>query len=143
MAFSSHLYEAFLNDFPRKMAKIEELIGEIADPRIRAEIAAEVKRIKAQKKFGLVFEEHLPETVRLPGFPVRAAELVAERGAAGNDLWLVRAIKSGKAQCRRPEGKYGDEQREFAVKDLVVVKRFGEAIYPALVPVDRVESSSN
>ena len=120
------------------MAKIEELIGEISDPRIRAEIAAEVKRIKAQKKFGLVFEEHLPETVRLPGFPVRAGELVAERGEAGNDLWLARTVKGGKAQCRRPDGSYGDEQREFAVKDLVVVKRFGEAVYPALVSVDRV-----
>lgn len=120
------------------MAKIEELIGEIADPRIRCEIAAEVKRIKAQQKFGLVFEEHLPETVRLPGFPVRAGELVAERTAAGNDLWLVRAIKGGKAQCDRPEGNYGAEQREFAVKDLVVVKRFGDAIYPSLVPVERV-----
>ncbi len=120
------------------MAKIEELIGEISDPRIRAEIAAEVKRIKAQKKFGLVFEEHLPETVRLPGFPVRAGELVAERGEAGNDLWLACAVKGGKAQCRRPDSSYGDEQREFAVKDLVVVKRFGEAVFPALVPVDRV-----
>ena len=46
------------------MAKIEELIGEIANPRIRAEIAAEVKRLKARKKFGLVFEERLPEAVR-------------------------------------------------------------------------------
>jgi len=26
------------------MAKIEELIGEIADPRVRGEVAAEVKR---------------------------------------------------------------------------------------------------
>ena len=69
------------------MAKIEELIGEIADPRLRVEIAAEVKRLKVRKKFGLVFEEHLPETVRLPGFPVRAGELVAERGTPGNDLW--------------------------------------------------------
>ena len=31
------------------MAKIEALIGEIANARVRAEIAAEVKRIKARR----------------------------------------------------------------------------------------------
>jgi len=127
-----------IHDSRFAMAKIEELIGEIADPRLRVEIAAEVKRLKVRKKFGLVFEEHLPETVRLPGFPVRAGELVAERGTPGNDLWLVVGVKGAKAQCRRTEGKYDAEHREFALANLVVVKRFGEAIYPALVPVDRV-----
>lgn len=122
------------------MAKLEELIGEIADPRVRGEIAAEVKRLKAQKKFGLVFEEHLPETVRLPAFPLRVGELVGERNAAGKDLWIVHAVGNEKVQCRRPEGSYGDDEREFPLKDIVVVKRFGEAIYPALIPIDRVES---
>ena len=46
------------------MAKIEEMIGEIADARVRGEIAADVKQTKARKKFGLVFEERLPEAVR-------------------------------------------------------------------------------
>ena len=60
------------------MAKIEDLISEVSDSRLRAEIAAEIKRLKTQKNFGLVFEQHLPETVRLPNFPVREGELVAE-----------------------------------------------------------------
>lgn len=36
-----------------------------------------------------------------------------------------------------PVGK--DANQEFAVSDLVVVRNFGDPIYPALVPVDRVE----
>ena len=52
------------------MAKIEDLIAQIPDERLRKGIAAEVKALKKTKKFGLVFEEHLPETVRLPRLPV-------------------------------------------------------------------------
>ena len=120
------------------MAKIEDLINQIGEPRLRTELAAEVKKLKAQKKFGLVFEEHLPETVRLPGFPVRPGELVARKGAPGNDLWLVRSVNGRTAKCVRPDATYTEEQRDYSVKDLVVVKRFGEPIYPVLLLVDRV-----
>lgn len=120
------------------MAKIEKLIDEIADPRVRGEIAAEVKRLKAMKRFGLVFEEHLPETVRLPGLPVRVNELVAERALSGSDVWVVKKLNRTTASCSRPEKNSEKCEREFAASDLVVVKRFGEAIYPAIVPVDRV-----
>lgn len=120
------------------MAKIEELVGEVADPRLRTELALEVKRLKTQKKFGLVFEEHLPETVRLPNFPIRVGDLVAERGVPGNNLWFVRRVKGVRAECRRLESSNSPEDREFPLKDLISVKRFGEAIYPALVPVDRI-----
>lgn len=53
------------------MARLEDLINDIADPRLRNQIATEVARLKARKKFGLVFEQHLPEIVRLPGLPVK------------------------------------------------------------------------
>lgn len=52
------------------MAKIEDLIAQISDERLQKALAAEVKALKKTKKFGLVFEEHLPETVRLPRLPV-------------------------------------------------------------------------
>src|SRR5882724_9072605 len=125
------------------MAKIEDLIGEIEDSRLRAEIAGEIRRLKTQKNFGLVFEQHLPETVRLPNFPVREGELVAERGAAVDNLWLVEKIRTKKAICRRPEAKGEAKSVEFPIESLVVVKRFGEAIYPALIPVERVARSAD
>ncbi len=51
------------------MAKIKDLIARILDERLRHAIAGEVRALKRTKKFGLVFEEHLPEAVRLPRLP--------------------------------------------------------------------------
>jgi hypothetical protein len=42
------------------MAKIEDLIQQIPDERLRKGIAAVVKALKKTKKFDLGFEEHLP-----------------------------------------------------------------------------------
>lgn len=123
------------------MAKLEDLIEQIPDERLRKGIAAEVKALKKTKKFGLVFEEHLPETIRLPHLPVKPGNLVALKCESGNHLWRVRSIKKSIAICDRavegyPEAK--DANKEFLVSDLVVVGNFGDPIYPALVPVDRV-----
>ena len=71
------------------MAKIEDLIEQISDERLRKSIAAEVKALKKTKKLGLVFEEHLPETVRLPHLPVKPGNLVALKRESGNHLWRV------------------------------------------------------
>jgi adenine-specific DNA-methyltransferase len=124
------------------MAKIEDLIAQIPDERLRTGIAAEVKALKKTKKFGLVFEEHLPETVRLPRLPVKPGELVALKREAGNQLWRVKTIHKNIATCDRAVTGYpatGEANKEFPISDLVVVRSFGDAIYPALVPVDRVE----
>jgi adenine-specific DNA-methyltransferase len=51
------------------MAKIEDLIAQIPEGRLRRAIAEEIRQLKKKKKFWLVFEEHLPETVRLPRLP--------------------------------------------------------------------------
>ena len=48
------------------MAQLEDLIQDIVDPRLRAQIASEVGKLKARKKFDLVFEQHLPETSTFP-----------------------------------------------------------------------------
>ena len=52
------------------MAKVEDLIKNIPDAKLREEIAREVAKLKSEKKFGLVFEEHLPEQVILPSLPI-------------------------------------------------------------------------
>jgi adenine-specific DNA-methyltransferase len=65
------------------MAKIEDLIAQIPDECLRKAMAGEIKALKKTKKFGLVFEEHLPETVRLSRLPVRAGELVSLKREPG------------------------------------------------------------
>ena len=116
------------------MAQLEDLIRDIADPRLRAQIASEVGKLKARKKFGLVFEQHLPETVQFPSLPVKPGTRVAYRdGRTG--LCTVSGI-NGKTATILPEA--GGQEETAPKGDLVVVKRFGEPIYPALVPVDHV-----
>lgn len=124
------------------MAKIEDLIAQISDERLRKGIAAEVKALKKTKKFGLVFEEHLPETVRLPKLPVKPGDVVALKRELGNQHWKVKSIRKRIAVCDPAvEGhpSPADTNKEFRVSDLVVVRSFGEPIYPALVPIDRIE----
>ena len=62
------------------MAKLEDIIKQIPDAKLRAEIAREAAALKSTKKSGLVFEEHIPEQAQLPGLPVRTGSRVIKRG---------------------------------------------------------------
>jgi adenine-specific DNA-methyltransferase len=124
------------------MAKIEDLVAQIPEERLRKAIAGEVKALKKTKKFGLVFEEHLPETVRLPRLPVREGELVTLTRESGNQLWRVKSIRKDIAICEKEVEAFPrlrEPGKEFQISDLVVVRNFGDPIYPALIPVDRVQ----
>ncbi len=119
------------------MAKIEDLISEIPDARLREEIAREVAALKKQKKFGLVFEEHIPEQVQLPGLPVKPGARVVKRSVSNREVFVVEEVyRNGRTSLRSENGD--DDAETVATKDLVVIKRFGEPIYPTLVPVARL-----
>lgn len=45
------------------MAHLDTLIDRISDPKLRSEIQEQVSKLAAKTSFGLVFEEHRPETV--------------------------------------------------------------------------------
>jgi len=47
------------------MALLEDIIREVPDGRLRERLLGEVRKLKADKKFGLVYEDHLPEVVPL------------------------------------------------------------------------------
>ena len=108
------------------MAKIEELVRQISDPKLCDEIATQIKELKKQKRFGLVFEEHLPEMLRLPKAKIRLGNLVAHRDARGNEVWRVIKINGKKAKCRQPItlGKYDQEVvKEFGSRLIRLAKR--------------------
>jgi|CXWL01.1.fsa_nt_gi adenine-specific DNA-methyltransferase len=117
------------------MAKLEDLIKQIPDPKLRAEIAREAATLKATKKFGLVFEDHIPEQVQLPNLAVQTGARVIKRGN-GKQVFQVLEIK-GKTARLAPEPQGQEETAK--VDELVVVKNFGEPIYPTLTPRERVE----
>lgn len=117
------------------MAAINELISRISDPELRAQIQAEVDKLSRQKKFGLVFEDHIPEATPLYGVPIRTGSLAARKNGSVGDLMLVTEIRDGIAVCLRQSDK---ETVSIPLEELVAVARFGEPIYPYLKPIDEV-----
>lgn len=117
------------------MAILDELVTQIENPELRARIAAEVDKLAKQKKFGLVFEEHLPECTPLWDIPVKAGRKAALKTGHVNDFYTVLKIEDGVATCLN---KDKSAAAEFPVEALVCVAEFGEPIYPYLKPIDTV-----
>lgn len=117
------------------MAAINDLIAQIENPELRARIQAEVDRVNKQKKFGLVFEEHLPECTPLYDIPVKRGALVALKTGKVSEVYRVLKINGDEAECKK---KDADEIATFKVNELVTVAEFGDAIYPYLKPIDSV-----
>lgn len=117
------------------MAILDELVTQIENPDLRARIAAEVEKLAKQKKFGLVFEEHLPECTPLWDIPVKAGRKAALKTGHVNDFYTVLKIEDGVATCLN---KDKSATAEFPVEEIVCVAEFGEPIYPYLKPIDTV-----
>lgn len=117
------------------MAILDELVTQIENPDLRARIAAEVEKLAKQKKFGLVFEEHLPECTPLWDIPVKKGGKVALKTGQVSDFYTVLQIEDGIATCLN---KDKSATAEFKVDELVSVAEFGEPIYPYLKPIDKV-----
>ena len=117
------------------MAALDELIQKIENPELRDRIQAEVRKLAKQKKFGLVFEEHLPECTPLYDIPVKKGAKVALKTGKVSDFYTVLKIEDDKALCLNQDRT---ETAEFAVDDLVCIAEFGEPIYPYLQPLDTV-----
>ena len=117
------------------MAVLDELVSQIENPELRARIAAEVEKMAKQKKFGLVFEEHLPECTPLWDIPVKKGCKAALKAGQVSDFYTVLKIENGVALCLN---KDKSATVEFAVDELVTVAEFGEPIYPYLKPIDSV-----
>lgn len=117
------------------MAAINDLIRQITDPDLRDRIKKEVDKLAKQKKFGLVFEEHIPECTPLYDIPVRRGVKAALKAGDVSDFYQVLNVEDEKAICiKRGE----TEAVEFPVDDLVTIAEFGEPIYPYLKPIDTV-----
>lgn len=124
------------------MAVINDLINKIDDLELRNRIQAEVDKLAKQKKFGLVFEDHVPECTALYDVPIRVGSKVAPVGgkvAPKNkkiqDVFVVTAIDNGRVKCRHTQTQ---EVVEFPIGALVSIAAFGEAIYPYLKPIDSI-----
>ncbi len=121
------------------MAKINDLISKIDNPELRTRIEQELAKIQKQRKFGLVFEEHLPECTPLFDIPVKRCATVALKTGKISENFVVTKIEGNTATCEKLDGTHN--VCEFAVNDLVVVAQFGEPIYPFLQQIDAVQNA--
>ena len=117
------------------MAVLQDLIGQIEDPALRERILSEISKLLKQKKFGLVFEEHLPECTPLYDIPIRIGQTVAEKTGYVSDIYEVLKIDGDDVLCDRKETH---ERKTFKLNELVAVAEFGEPIYPYLKPMGEV-----
>jgi adenine-specific DNA-methyltransferase len=123
------------------LSAIDDLIAQIQEPRLREQLKREWAEAQKTKKFGLVFDRHLPELVPIPKARPRRGDLVAKKGGSLTDLWRVRRVSGRMAHCVRPEGTPGTgDPWDLDLDDLVVVRRFGEPIFPTLTPMDQVQN---
>ena len=120
------------------MALLQDLIQQIDDKALRERILQETNKLMKQKKFGLVFEEHLPECTPLYDVPIRVGSKVALKTGYVSDIYTVVKIDSEDVLCDRRETH---EQKALKLDDLVVVAEFGEPIYPTLKLLDSVENA--
>ncbi len=117
------------------MAALNELIQKIENPELRAQIQEAANKLAKQKKFGLVFEEHLPECTPLYEIPVRKGLKVSLRAGKANETYIVLKVENGKALCLP---RNGNQTIEFDVSDLVTTAELGDPIYPCLQPLGEV-----
>lgn len=120
------------------MALLQDLIQQIDDPALRDRILKETNKLVKQKKFGLVFEDHLPECTPLYDVPIRVGSKVALKNGKVNDFYVVKSINGEEVHCDHRETH---EIETFSINELVVIAEFGEPIYPTLKPIDYVENA--
>ncbi|SDX17032.1 adenine-specific DNA-methyltransferase [Acidaminococcus fermentans] len=117
------------------MALLQDLIKQVDDPDLRDRILQEVDKMSKQKKFGLVFEEHLPECTPLYDVKIKRGSKVSLKTGKVNDIYIVNSIDGKEVTC---EHRQDHHIEKFKLEDLVAVAEFGEPIYPYLKLVDSI-----
>ncbi|MDQ2631117.1 MAG: hypothetical protein M3Y75_09130 [Actinomycetota bacterium] len=124
------------------MATIEELLAALPDAEMREALQSEIARLKKSTKFGLVYERHIPETVLVGDIPIRVGDTVRPRRSSDGEENLRVLAVEGETITVAPAGSSNGTREEIAASELVVVKGFGEPVYPVLTPIDEIERDS-
>lgn len=142
------------------MSHIQDLISQVQelDPQLGEDLKTELKHLQSRRSFGLTFERHQPESVELPGRPIRKGDKVHIRPKRGTpkpakiQLWLVTGIEEhGDGRVANlyeilPNNlkwnieRIGREPETTAVPvdELVAVAEFRDRIFPGLEEVGRL-----
>ena len=112
------------------MARLDDLITQIPDKTLRRKLESALADMKRRQTYGLVFEEHIPETTALLQFPIVVGATVQRRDdLEAKTVFQVLSV-NGRSVKAEPEG--GGAIETIPTKELMVVRRFGDPIFPAL-----------
>jgi len=130
-------------------SELDVLLDKVQDPALRADLRSQIDRLKQRRSFGLVFEQHIPERLRLPQHPIRVGSQVVSRDDDHSPTFEVILINDGVAtlvQVRDADGAYVqrsehglDGQERAPVDSLVVISEFGEPVLPGFRHLGSVE----
>jgi adenine-specific DNA-methyltransferase len=120
------------------MSAIDDLINQIPDKGLRERIKKETDRLQHNKKFGLVFEEHLPECTPLYNVKIKVGSKVAVKGKSINKIFKVTNINNEIVTCVRLGQK---KEIKYSLSKLVSVAEFGDPIYPYLKKMDIISTA--
>jgi adenine-specific DNA-methyltransferase len=130
-------------------SELDVLLDKVEDEALRADLRTQIDRLKQRRSFGLVFEQHIPERVRLPQHPIRVGSQVVSRDDEDSPTFEVRAIDGSVAtieKVREADGSYlrrGEHAvagHELAALDsLVVISDFGEPVLPGFRDLGSIE----
>ena len=81
------------------MAAIHDLLAQVQDQALRERLEREINRLSKSKKFGLVFEEHLPECTPLYDVPIKKGSTVSKKNGPISIVYEVAKIENGIAEC--------------------------------------------
>jgi adenine-specific DNA-methyltransferase len=132
------------------MSRLTDLIAQAKanDSSLGTELEREFKALTNRRAFGLNFERHAPESVELPGRPIRKGDKVrllpprGETSKGDQRLWKVgrtykqdgqRVAELALIEAEEPESQ------TVSVENLVVVAEFRDFIYPGLKSTGKVE----
>jgi len=139
------------------LARLHDLLRQVAqdNSQLADDLRTEIEALQQRRAFGLNFERHVPESVELPGRPVRRGDKVRflpERGqprsSVSQDLWQVKSIE-GQGKNRRARltrlvpRKNAETTATRRVDDLIVVAEFMDPIYPGLESTGTVKRGGN
>ncbi|AWI84272.1 site-specific DNA-methyltransferase [Alloyangia pacifica] len=132
------------------MSRLTDLIAQAKskDADLGRELEQEFKALASRRSFGLNFERHTPESVELPGRPIRKGDKVRVLPLRGSTekgdkrLWKVtRTMKERGVSVALLDliGADEPETQTIPVENLIVVAEFRDYIYPGLVSTGKVE----
>jgi adenine-specific DNA-methyltransferase len=136
------------------VSRLTDLIAraKAKDRALGDELEREFKALASRRAFGLNFERHRPESVELPGRPIRRGDkvrILPPRGStAKGDARLWKVLRIDEADGKRTAqvsliDAAEPETADVATDDIVVVAEFRDYIYPGLVSTGKVERGAD